>query len=232
MDGSLTWQGRRGLQRVEFEISEGGDDDELVGLEEGGRWRGAPRWGTPVAASPRGPPRRRWRGAGRELPRGSAAAVRHEGWMLRYGRRKIGRSFVRTRYFVLDNKLFAYYKRQPKENVVPVKALQIDGNCRVEDRGLKTYHGQMVYVLCIYNKKEKEDQITSPLFHFPENYVCAHHISNKVAKRKERYVAGTNWRNRFGLTNKHTCMHTSMFANCNCLLPQKERDLQTSMRDS
>jgi hypothetical protein len=43
---------------------------------------------------------------------------------------------------------------------VPVKALQIDGNCRVEDRGLKTHHGQMVYVLCIYNKKEKENHIT------------------------------------------------------------------------
>jgi hypothetical protein len=26
---------------------------------------------------------------------------------------------------------------------VPVKALQIDGNCRVEDRGLKTHHGQV-----------------------------------------------------------------------------------------
>uniref|UniRef100_A0A804P5N1 START domain-containing protein n=1 Tax=Zea mays TaxID=4577 RepID=A0A804P5N1_MAIZE len=49
------------------------------------------------------------------------AAVRHEGWMVRYGRRKIG---------------------------------------RVEDRGLKTLHGQMIYVLCIYNKKEKEHQIT------------------------------------------------------------------------
>uniref|UniRef100_A0A0E0PSQ3 PH domain-containing protein n=1 Tax=Oryza rufipogon TaxID=4529 RepID=A0A0E0PSQ3_ORYRU len=98
-----------------------------------------------------------------ELPKVSAAAtaaVRHEGWMLRYGRRKIGRSFVRTRYFVLDNKLLAYYKKQPKDNMVPVKALQIDGNCRVEDRGLKTHHGQMVYVLCIYNKKEKENHIT------------------------------------------------------------------------
>ncbi|KAG8094067.1 hypothetical protein GUJ93_ZPchr0012g19332 [Zizania palustris] len=95
-----------------------------------------------------------------ELPKVAAAVVRHEGWMVRYGRRKIGRSFVRTRYFVLDNKLLAYYKKQPKDNMIPVKALQIDGNCRVEDRGLKTHHGQMVYVLCIYNKKEKENQIT------------------------------------------------------------------------
>uniref|UniRef100_A0A0D9WL51 PH domain-containing protein n=1 Tax=Leersia perrieri TaxID=77586 RepID=A0A0D9WL51_9ORYZ len=95
-------------------------------------------------------------GGGAEPPRPSAAAmarsgeltaaaeaVRHEGWMLRYGRRKIGRSFVRTRYFVLDNKLLSYYKKQPKDSMVPVKALQVDGNCRVEDRGLKTHHGQM-----------------------------------------------------------------------------------------
>ncbi|CAD6341989.1 unnamed protein product [Miscanthus lutarioriparius] len=90
----------------------------------------------------------------------AAAAVRHEGWMVRYGRRKIGRSFFHTRYFVLDSKLLAYYKKKPKDNVVPLKSLLIDGNCRVEDRGLKTHHGQMIYVLCIYNKKEKEHQIT------------------------------------------------------------------------
>jgi hypothetical protein len=46
------------------------------------------------------------------------AATRHEGWMVRYGRRKIGRSFFHTRYFVLDNKLLAYYKRKPKDNMV------------------------------------------------------------------------------------------------------------------
>ncbi|XP_062217221.1 protein ENHANCED DISEASE RESISTANCE 2-like isoform X2 [Phragmites australis] len=90
----------------------------------------------------------------------AAAAVRHEGWMVRYGRRKIGRSFFHTRYFVLHSKLLAYYKKKPKDNMVPLKSLLIDGNCRVEDRGLKTHHGQMIYVLCIYNKKEKEHQIT------------------------------------------------------------------------
>ncbi|KAF8737800.1 hypothetical protein HU200_014030 [Digitaria exilis] len=90
----------------------------------------------------------------------TAAAVRHEGWMVRYGRRKIGRSFFHTRYFVLDSKLLAYYKKKPKDNMVPLKSLLIDSNCRVEDRGLKTHHGQMIYVLCIYNKKEKEYQIT------------------------------------------------------------------------
>ncbi|KAI5014890.1 hypothetical protein ZWY2020_056280 [Hordeum vulgare] len=56
--------------------------------------------------------------SGELLPKGSGpdAAVRHEGWMVRYGRRKIGRSFFHTHYFVLDNKLLAYYKKQPKDN--------------------------------------------------------------------------------------------------------------------
>ncbi|VAI52451.1 hypothetical protein VPH35_107666 [Triticum aestivum] len=90
----------------------------------------------------------------------AAAAVHHEGWMVRYGRRKIGRSFFHTRYFVLESKLLAYYKKKPKDSMVPLKSLLIDGNCRVEDRGLKTHHGQMIYVLCVYNKKEKEHQIT------------------------------------------------------------------------
>ncbi|KAL6896952.1 hypothetical protein ACP4OV_007524 [Aristida adscensionis] len=93
--------------------------------------------------------------------REAAAAVLQEGWMVRYGRRKIGRSFFRTRYFVLlETGLLAYYKKQPKDNAAPLKSLLIDGNCRVEDRGLKTHHGQMIYVLCVYNQKEKENQIT------------------------------------------------------------------------
>ncbi|KAK3127934.1 hypothetical protein QOZ80_7AG0580370 [Eleusine coracana subsp. coracana] len=89
-----------------------------------------------------------------------AAAVHQEGWMVRYGRRKLGRSFFHTRYFVLESRLLAYYKKKPKDNMVPLKSLLIDGNCRVEDRGLKTHHGQMIYVLCVYNQKEKEHQIT------------------------------------------------------------------------
>nr|CAB3466769.1 unnamed protein product [Digitaria exilis] len=71
------------------------------------------------------------------------AAVRHEGWLVRHGRRKIGRSFFHMRYFVLDNKLLAYYKKKPRDGMIPLKSILIDGNCRVEDRGLKTHHGQM-----------------------------------------------------------------------------------------
>jgi hypothetical protein len=48
----------------------------------------------------------------------AANAVHHEGWMVRYGRRKIGRSFFHTRYFVLESKLLAYYKKKPKDSMV------------------------------------------------------------------------------------------------------------------
>ena len=44
--------------------------------------------------------------------------VVYEGWMVRYGRRKIGRSFIHMRYFVLESRLLAYYKKKPKDNVV------------------------------------------------------------------------------------------------------------------
>ncbi|CAD6216789.1 unnamed protein product [Miscanthus lutarioriparius] len=104
-----------------------------------------------------------------------AAAVHHEGWMVRYGRRKIGRSFFHTRYFVLESRLLAYYKKKPKDNMVPLKSLLIDGNCRVEDRGLKNHHGQMIYVLCVYNQKEKEHQIT----------MGAHDIEDALAWKKK-----------------------------------------------
>lgn len=44
--------------------------------------------------------------------------VVYEGWMVRYGRRKIGRSYIHMRYFVLESRLLAYYKRKPQNNVV------------------------------------------------------------------------------------------------------------------
>ncbi|KAJ8631909.1 hypothetical protein MRB53_025245 [Persea americana] len=94
--------------------------------------------------------------------------VVYEGWMVRYGRRKIGRSFIHMRYFVLERRLLAYYKKKPQDNKVPTKTLVIDGNCRVEDRGLKTHHGHMVYVLSVYNKKEKNNRITMAAFNIQE----------------------------------------------------------------
>jgi hypothetical protein len=38
--------------------------------------------------------------------------------MVWYGGRKIGRSFFHMCYFVLNNKLLAYYKKNPKDNMV------------------------------------------------------------------------------------------------------------------
>ncbi|XP_074587931.1 protein ENHANCED DISEASE RESISTANCE 2-like [Curcuma longa] len=87
------------------------------------------------------------------------AKVVYEGWMVRYGRRRIGKSYMHMRYFVLERTQLAYYKKKPTSTMVPLQVLVIDGNCRVEDRGLKTQQGQMVYVLCIYNKKEKHDRM-------------------------------------------------------------------------
>lgn len=47
-----------------------------------------------------------------------SSKVVYEGWMVRYGRRKIGRSFIHMRYFVLESRLLAYYKRKPQVNQV------------------------------------------------------------------------------------------------------------------
>ena len=65
--------------------------------------------------------------------------------MVRHGRRKIGRSFIHMRYFVLETRLLSYFKRKPQHKMpkLPIKSLLIDGNCRVEDRGLKMHHGHV-----------------------------------------------------------------------------------------
>ncbi|XP_024453553.1 protein ENHANCED DISEASE RESISTANCE 2 isoform X2 [Populus trichocarpa] len=97
--------------------------------------------------------------------------VIYEGWMVRYGRRKIGRSFIHRRYFVLEPRLLAYYKKKPQDNRVPIKTLLIDGNCRVEDRGLKVHHGHTLYVLSVYNKKDKYNRITMAAFNIQEVFI-------------------------------------------------------------
>jgi hypothetical protein len=79
----------------------------------------------------------------------SSSGVVYEGWMVRHGRRKIGRSFIHMRYFVLEPRLLSYYKRKPQHKdeagggKLPIKSLHIDGNCRVEDRGLNMHHGRV-----------------------------------------------------------------------------------------
>ncbi|ESR45832.1 hypothetical protein CICLE_v10000699mg [Citrus x clementina] len=112
--------------------------------------------------------------------------------MVRYGRRKIGRSFIHMRYFVLESRLLAYYKKKPQDNQVPIKTLLIDGNCRVEDRGLKTHHGHMVYVLSVYNKKEKYHRITMAAFNIQEALIWKEKIELVIDQHQESQVSNGN----------------------------------------
>ncbi|KAL4199377.1 hypothetical protein AMTRI_Chr03g50830 [Amborella trichopoda] len=115
--------------------------------------------------------------------------VVYEGFMVRYGRRKIGRSFIHMRYFVLEPRLLAYYKKKPQDNVVPIKTLLIDGNCRVEDRGLKTHHGHMVYVLSVYNKKEKYHRITMAAFNIQDALIWKEKIELVIDQHQGSLMA-------------------------------------------
>ncbi|XP_042022598.1 protein ENHANCED DISEASE RESISTANCE 2-like [Salvia splendens] len=97
--------------------------------------------------------------------------VVHEGWMVRYKRRKIGRSYFHMRYFVLEPRFLAYYKKKPQDGVVPLKTLLIDGNCRVEDQGVKSLkpnNDHMIYVLSVYNKKDSSNRMTMASYSIQE----------------------------------------------------------------
>ncbi|XP_042033117.1 protein ENHANCED DISEASE RESISTANCE 2-like isoform X2 [Salvia splendens] len=122
----------------------------------------------------------------------SNSKVVYEGWMVRYGRRKIGRSFIHMRYFVLESRLLAYYKKKPQDNVVPTKTLLIDGNCRVEDRGLKNNHGHMVYVLSVYNKKEKYNRTTMAAFNIQEALIWKEKIESVIDQHQESQATNGN----------------------------------------
>ncbi|KAL6641533.1 hypothetical protein ACP70R_019714 [Stipagrostis hirtigluma subsp. patula] len=120
----------------------------------------------------------------------SSSAAVYEGWMVRYGRRKIGRSFIHMRYFVLEPRLLSYYKRKPQPHKdgaggkLPIKSLHIDGNCRVEDRGLKMHHGHMLYVLCVYNKREKHHRITMAAFNIQEALIWKEKIEMVIDQQQ------------------------------------------------
>ncbi|PNT44742.1 hypothetical protein POPTR_003G100600v4 [Populus trichocarpa] len=118
--------------------------------------------------------------------------VIYEGWMVRYGRRKIGRSFIHRRYFVLEPRLLAYYKKKPQDNRVPIKTLLIDGNCRVEDRGLKVHHGHTLYVLSVYNKKDKYNRITMAAFNIQEVFIWKEKIEFVIDQHQESQVPNGN----------------------------------------
>ncbi|KAH0453361.1 hypothetical protein IEQ34_017685 [Dendrobium chrysotoxum] len=131
--------------------------------------------------------------------------VVYEGWMLRIGhiigRRKIGISFIHTfffpflvclspmdflenlssipmRYFVLDTRVLACYRKKPVGNMVPKKTLFIDGNCRVEDRGRNIYRGHVVYVLCVYNKNDKYHRIMMAALNIQEALIWKEKIES------------------------------------------------------
>ncbi|KAJ1296050.1 hypothetical protein BS78_01G269400 [Paspalum vaginatum] len=120
----------------------------------------------------------------------SSSSVVYEGWMVRYGRRKIGRSFIHTRYFMLEPRMLSYYKRKPQHKAdkvggkLPIKSLPIDGNCRVEDRGLKMHHGHMLYVLCVYNKREKHNRITMAAFNIQEALIWKEKIEMVIDQQQ------------------------------------------------
>ncbi|KAL2236759.1 protein ENHANCED DISEASE RESISTANCE 2 isoform X1 [Sesamum indicum] len=148
----------------------------------------------------------------------SNSKVVYEGWMVRYGRRKIGRSFIHMRYFVLESRLLAYYKKKPQDNVVPIKTLLIDGNCRVEDRGLKTHHGHMVYVLSVYNKKEKYHRITMAAFNIQEALIWKEKIESVIDQHQESQANGNKYHSfeyKSGMDNGRTASssdHESQFS--------------------
>lgn len=96
------------------------------------------------------------------------------------------------RYFVLESRLVAYYKKKPQHNVVPIKTLVIDGNCRVEDRGLKTHHGHMVYVLSVYNLKEKYHRITMAAFNIQEALIWKEKIEFVIDQHQGSLVGNNN----------------------------------------
>lgn len=148
-----------------------------------------------------------------------SSKVVYEGWMVRYGRRKIGRSFIHMRYFVLESRLLAYYKRKPQDNQVPIKTMLIDGNCRVEDRGLKTHHGHMVYVLSVYNKKEKYHRITMAAFNIQEALVWKEKVEFVIDQHQGSQVPNGNkyvsFEYKSGMDNGRTASssdHESQFS--------------------
>ncbi|KAF3335906.1 protein ENHANCED DISEASE RESISTANCE 2-like protein [Carex littledalei] len=127
--------------------------------------------------------------------------VVYEGWMARYGRRKIGRSFIHMRYFVLETRMLGYYKKKPQENMIPIKTLAIDGNCRVEDRGLKMHHGNTLYVLCIYNKKEKHHRLIMAAFNIQEALIWKEKIEHVIDKDVTEYKEDSSFPSKLEAEN-------------------------------
>uniref|UniRef100_A0A3N7FFX4 START domain-containing protein n=1 Tax=Populus trichocarpa TaxID=3694 RepID=A0A3N7FFX4_POPTR len=163
-----------------------------------------------------------------ETGRARGQKLIYEGWMVRYGRRKIGSTYIHMRYFTLEPSFLSYYKRRPKDNGVPIKTLLIDGNCRVADRGLKTHQGHMIYTLSVYNKKEKNNAITLSAFNIQEALIWKEKIEsvidqhNTVSDKYASYKYGSGMDNgvtasssengsQFGEHEDEDNTHTNLF---------------------
>ncbi|KAL1569221.1 Protein ENHANCED DISEASE RESISTANCE 2 [Salvia divinorum] len=121
--------------------------------------------------------------------------VVHEGWMVRYKRRKIGRSYFHMRYFVLESRFLAYYKKKPQDGVVPVKTLLIDGNCRVEDQGVKSLkpnNVHMIYVLSVYNKKDSSNRMTMASYSIQEVHNWKEKLESIIDQQQGSHSAHGN----------------------------------------
>ncbi|KAL6578128.1 Protein ENHANCED DISEASE RESISTANCE 2 [Orobanche minor] len=138
--------------------------------------------------------------------------VMYEGWMVRYGRRKIGRSYIHMRYFVLEPRLLAYYKRKPQDNQrrIPPVYLELsfqesgkrtlvigklDGFVQIDlcrGRLVLLEHGHMVYVLSVYNKKEKSQRITMAAFNIQEALIWREKIEAVIDQHQDSQVPNGN----------------------------------------
>ncbi|KAJ6989386.1 hypothetical protein NC653_022081 [Populus alba x Populus x berolinensis] len=88
----------------------------------------------------------------------------YEGWMVRCGRSKIGRSYIHMRYFTLEPGFLSYYKRRPQEN-------------------------GMIFVLSVYNKKERNNAITLAAFNIQEALIWKEKIESVIDQLQHNTVS-------------------------------------------
>lgn len=89
----------------------------------------------------------------------------------------------------------------------------------MEDRGLKTHHGHMVYVLSVYNKKEKYIRITMAAFNIQEALIWKEKIEYVIDQHQGSQVANGNkyisFEYKSGMDNGRTASssdHESQFS--------------------
>lgn len=149
-----------------------------------------------------------------------------EGFMVRFGRRKYGRSFFHKRFFVLQPGLLAYYKRRPLDNDIPIKSLSLNANCRVEDRGMKHHHNNVVYAISIYNTTDKSNSIVMASIQLQETISWKEDIERVIEQSPlPQPINGTNQilraETRGSVTHERTASSDSEFKGF--LLPEDEK---------